>query len=104
MWAWPDEKDDDVNYEDLKSFFLREFMLPASAGAQRFLGMPQQPLGDNTVHAAWIKMQALTRLRNRRTMAGGSSMLSVVATLSSVRKDCHTRRRQHRNGRSSKQV
>ncbi|ROT85278.1 Transposon Ty3-I Gag-Pol polyprotein [Penaeus vannamei] len=62
--AWLDNQDQnqDVEYENLKSYLLQEFTLSVSARAQKLLSLPHIPLGDTTAHAAWNEMQALATL------------------------------------------
>ncbi|ROT60615.1 hypothetical protein C7M84_021859 [Penaeus vannamei] len=48
--AWLDNQDQnqDVEYENLKSYLLQEFTLSVSARAQKLLSLPHIPLGDNS--------------------------------------------------------
>ena len=56
---WLNEQPDQLSYETLKSYLLKEFTLKPAERAQRVLALATQPIGDMTAHCAWYEMQAL---------------------------------------------
>ena len=50
--SWLDNQEQDVDYEELKSYLLQEFTLSVSGRTQRLLSLSQLSLEDTTAHAA----------------------------------------------------
>lgn len=73
---WLSDQPDELTYETLKEYLLKEFTLKIAARAQRVLALASQPLGDQSASQAWSEIQALLTLPV--TSAGSGGKLTKV--------------------------
>ena len=93
--AWLDQQDDEILYDQLKDYLLKEYTLTVSARAKRLLAMPSQELGDRTALNLWNEMQSLARLPGTDPSTGQPPKVDLMRELwlqsipSSVRAALH---------------
>ena len=59
---WLDKQPDEIPYDDLKTYLLKEFLPTASERARRMLLMPSQSMGDRKPSQLWDEICTLSRL------------------------------------------
>ena len=59
---WLDQQEDEIPYDTLKSYLLKEFSMTTAERARRILEMPSQPLGDRKPSQVWNEICTLSRL------------------------------------------
>ena len=59
--SWLDQQPEEIPYDDLKTYLLKEFSPTASERARRMLLMPSQPMGDRKPQL-WDEICTLSRL------------------------------------------
>ena len=60
--SWLDQQPEEIPYDDLKKYLLKEFSPTASERARRMLLMPSQPMGDRKPSQLWDEICTLSRL------------------------------------------
>lgn len=68
--AWLDQQADEITFDPLKAYLLKEYTLTVSDRAKKLLAMPSQQLGDRTALNVWNEMQSLARLPGTDTTTG----------------------------------
>ena len=59
---WLDQQPDEIPYDNLKKYLLKEFSPTTSERARRLLLMPSQPIGDRKPSQLWDEICMLSRL------------------------------------------
>ena len=80
--AWLADQPDEIKYEDLKTYIMGRFSLPASERAQKALQLAKEPLGDTRAQERWDEIQALV---NKPTKVSLEKEIFLQALPSAVR-------------------
>ena len=59
---WLDDQRDEIPYDELKTYLLKEYSPSNSERAHRLFGLMSQPLGDRTSKQVWGEISTLVRL------------------------------------------
>ena len=80
--AWLADQPDEIDYEDLKTYIMGRFSIPASERAQKALQLAKEPLGDTRAQERWDEIQALV---NKPTKVSLEKEIFLQALPSAVR-------------------